>query len=501
MRIFPCCKCHGTPNGEPRRRRLRRDDGFTLFEVLIAAVVLVIGLTTLFGLLDTSLKAGAATRAREGATNLAREVLEDARTIPYAQLSPTSIVGDLQAMTGLASTSSPGWTIVRRGITYTVTASECSIDEAKDEYGKHVEPSGENPFCADSKTEGTEDSTPADLKRITVDVKWTAIGRSPGVHQVGTLTSAGEAPGLTAYGLQLEEPKVSTPLKPVIESPLTTTLTFAVSSPSGTKAMRWSLEGVVQSPDPVLKSGTTWTFSWPIPLPGVSDGTYQVSVQAIDATGVTGPPVSISVTLIRTVPAAVSGLRGGFNLIYESGSPSPKKVVELEWQANTERNVIGYRVYDPSPPGALVCPELESTLSTALSCIDKSPPLPTAANLTYTARALYRDAKGVVQQGPPGSLTVSPTSVVPPNTPTELGLKKNPDGSVTLTWKAPVGLPEVTFYRIYRESTNYTSRYDVTSSGTVTSYVDTNAEVAHSYWVTAVDANLTESSPLGPKTG
>jgi hypothetical protein len=32
-------------------------------------------------------------------------------------------------------------------------------------------------------------------------------------------------------------------------------------------------------------------------------------------------------------------------------------------------------------------------------------------------------------------------------------------------------------------------------------YIDTDAEVAHAYWVTAVTANLTESGPpLGPVT-
>jgi prepilin-type N-terminal cleavage/methylation domain-containing protein len=498
MRISSCCKCEGPPSGRQRFGRLQRDAGFTLFEVLIASVVLAVGLGSLFGLLDTSLKGAASTRAREGATNLAREILEDARTIPYAQMSPTSIVGQLQAMRGLATTSSPGWTVLQRGITYTVTARVCYVDDPKDGYGKHVEPSGANPFCADSNVEGTEDATPADLKRISVDVKWAALGRAPDVHQVETLTSAGEAPGLTAYGLHLEEPFAST--APVIsEEPVSKTLTFAVSAPTGTTAMRWSLEGIVQSPDPVFKAGTTWTFSWTIPLPGVSDGTYQVSVQAIDATGVTGPPVSISVTLTRGNPTAVTGLRGGFNTINVGGTP--EKVVELQWQANTERNVIGYRIYGPSPGEALICPASPSTLSIALSCFDKNPPAPNSANLTYTAVALYRDASGAIRQGPPGAFTVIGGPPAAPNPAQKLELKKNADGSVTLTWEKPSSGPEVVFYRIYRGSQNYTSRYDVTASGTTTTYTDTDAEVTHSYWITAVDANLTESSFLGSVTG
>jgi type II secretory pathway pseudopilin PulG len=486
-----------------RRCRLGSEAGFTLFEVLVAAVVLIVGLTTLFGLVDTSLKASSTTRAREGATNLAREVIEDARTIAYAQLSPSSIVNQLQAMNGLADASSTtsGWQVKQRGITYTVTATECAIDDPHDGYGKHVS-GGENPFCNDAGeqeyTTGTEDHQPEDLKRVAVDVAWKVNGRTLSIHQAVTVSVAGGAPGLTPSGLHLETPIVMTPSEPVIsEEPVSKTLTFAVTSPTGTASMRWSLEGAAQSSAPVLKSGTTWNFSWSIPYPGVSDGTYQVSVQAVDATGVTGPPVSIPVTLIRGVPSAVAGLRGGFNTINVSATPT--KVVELQWQANTERNVIGYRVYNPS--GTLVCPASEATLSIAVSCIDFNSPSPTASNLTYTAVALYRNAAGTVLQGPAGSFKVVGGPPEAPKAPTGLSLTHNADGSITLSWTAPSGGPTVIFYRIYRGSTDYTSRYDLTPSGTTTTYTDTDAVATHTYWVTSVDANLTESAFAGPVSG
>jgi hypothetical protein len=500
------------PRPRPRRVGPRADDGFTLFETLIAAVVLVIGLTSLFGLLNTSLKASSATRSREGATNLAREILEDARTIPYGQISPPDIVKELQEMHGLANESGGAtWQISRRGTTYTITASECAIDDPKNGWGKHINGFGENPFCKDAgekewvaseAAEGkTEDQQPENLKRITVDVTWAATGRSPDVHEVSTLSAAGEAPGLTAGNLHLEAPSagVGEPTKPVItEQPISNVLTFAVSAPSATTAMRWSLEGIAQTPAPVKKAETTtWNFSWSIPYPGVSDGTYQVSVQAIDATGVVGPPVSISVTLIRGKPAAPAELRGALNEVYVEGVK--KMVAELQWRANSERNVIGYRVYNPKKE--LVCPKLEATLSTATSCIDFNPPLPSTSSLTYSAFALYRDANGVVQKGAEATVAVAGEPLVKPSVPAKLELTKNPDGSVTLTWPAATGSPAASFYRIYRGSTNYTSRYDVaTGTGTVT-YNDTDAEVTHSYWVTAVTANLTESEFVGPVTG
>ena len=91
-------------------------------------------------------------------------------------------------------------------------------------------------------------------------------------------------------------------------------------------------------------------------------------------------------------------------------SGTAKKVVELKWQANAERNVIGYRVYNPSK--TLVCPENLATLSLALTCIDFNPPSPTAANLTYTVVALYRKAEGEalsteLSESPAASFTVA----------------------------------------------------------------------------------------------
>ncbi len=512
MPIIFCRKHKESPGGERGHALLRQDDGFTLVEVLMAAVILIVGITALFGLLDSSVKASFQTRAREGATSLARQILEDAHTIPYAQLSPSSITGQLQEMHGLAdaSSSTSGWQVVQRGITYTVTASECSIDDPKDGYGKHVNSAGENPFCADSSTEGTEkeDPQPEDLKRITVKVTWVAQGRSPEVRQALTLTAAGEAVGLSASELKLSAPAVSSPTAPVITSePAGKELTFTVTAPTGTTSVVWSLEGVKQSPAPTFVSGTTWTFSWPIN--GLSDGTYQVSAQAVNATGVTGPPVSISVVLIRGTPAAPKGIQGGFNTINVSGTA--KKVVELKWQANAERNVIGYRVYRPN--GAtkeLACPESSSTLSLALTCIDFNPPAPNAANLKYEVVALYRKAEGevlsnAVSESPATGFTVVGGEPPPagPNVPEgPLSLVKNADGSVTLKWSAPkAGGAAVSFYRIYRGSTNYTGRYDVTASGATTEYIDTDATETHTYWVTAVSSSLTESPFLGPVSG
>ena len=478
-------------------------DGFTLIETLMASVVLIVGLLGLLGLLDVSVKASASTRSHEGATNLARETLEDARTIPYAQLSPTSIEGQLQAMNGLANaTSGSAWHIERRGFTYAVAVKECAIDDPKDGLAETHE---SGIFCEGQqewKAGGATDSTPEDLKRITAEVSWTIRGRSSSVKQVETLAEAGQATGLNASELRLKStaPEVEAqthPSEPVITKAKAEYLTFSVSAPTSATAMIWSLNGTVQTPAPTLSKGTEWTFTWG-PITGVSDGTYQVSTQASNSTGVLGPPVTISVKLIRGAPAAPKGAKGGFNQLYNGGSLT--EVAELQWQANSELDVIGYRVQKVNAGGKEeeVCPG-GGALSLATSCIDFSPPARTApeAQRTYSIGALYLNPEGAVREGAKASFVLG-SAPETPNAPSGFKLTKEENGSVRLEWAAPSGGPAVAFYRIYRGSKNYTSRY---ATAFATNYLDTGANETHEYWVTAVSSTLTESAFVGPVTG
>ncbi|HEY4428822.1 MAG TPA: prepilin-type N-terminal cleavage/methylation domain-containing protein [Solirubrobacteraceae bacterium] len=501
--------------GHRRRPRPASEAGFTLIEVLVASVILAIGITALFALVDSSVKASFSTRAREGATSLARQVLEDAHTLPYSQMSPTSITEQLQGFEGLKpkQPAPAAWQVSQRGITYTISVKECAIDDPKNNYGEHTNAAGEKPFCNDPGEKewpavaGEEkDPLPENLKRITVDVTWVAKGRSPDVREVETLTAAGEAVGLSAYNLKLSQPTVKNPTAPLITEKAVTQLVFTVSSPKGTTGMIWSLEGSHQTPAPTEteSGGTGWTFTWPIT--GISDGTYKVTAQAVNATGVVGPPDTIAVTLIRGTPGGPSGIQGGFNTVNVGGKP--QRIAELQWHANSERNVIGYRVYDASHH--LICPASLSELSLAVTCADftvkSAEPQPSA---TYTVVALYRPvaANGetlsseLISEGSATSFTVVGGEPPPagPNAPENLKLVKNADGSVTLSWAAPKsGAGEVSFYRIYRGSSNYASRYDVTGA---TTYTDKDATEEHSYWVTAVNTKLTESAILGPVTG
>src|SRR5207247_3361045 len=89
------------------------------------------------------------TKGREGASSLARQVIEDARAIDFQQLSPNSLASDLQSQPGLEATpSSTGYTVRRRGFTFTIVASVCSLDDPRDGIGSHTGGS----FCTTGST-------------------------------------------------------------------------------------------------------------------------------------------------------------------------------------------------------------------------------------------------------------------------------------------------------------------------------------------------------------
>lgn len=496
---------------------LREEDGFTIIEALVAVIVLTVGLLAGYLLLNVAVHASAAVRARDGAVSLARQITEDARSIPYSQLSNATIVSQLQAMPGLASTSSSGspWTIVRNGVTYTVTATETTYNDSKD-------PSGQP--CSSA--------SPCDFKQVTATVGWTTYqGLHHQVSETATMTRAGQDPGPAATGLQLLQSQWGTtgitgsgPNAPVVTSSSVTSLQFQVTAPTGTTAILWSLNGAGQASwngSAPSGSSTTWVSApWSIPVSGSSpvyDGTYTVGAQAEDATGVLGPGVTIQVRLIRSVPSAPAVTGYGFNQnLMVSGTPTT--AAEFRWNPNPELNVVGYDVINPA--GTVICQTSTSTTypascgtsawcSTVNACVDLSPPSETASNLTYRISALYYDANNTLQQGTAQSVTLASGAPTAPATPTALAGTTQLDGSAILTWTPSSGGATASFYRIYRDGDNYTNRYDTiaaSSCSTTCTYHDINRSTSHSYWVTAVGgttpgSNMAESPPSNSWSG
>lgn len=391
--------------------RLRGSEGFTIVEVLVAAIVLASGLLTAMLALSVGVKTSYVTRARVGAINLEREVSEDARSIPYGQLTNSSVVSQLQAMPGLANQGAPGtWQITRRGVTYTVTATESDIAAVG---GKSVA-----------------------QKQVTVGVSWRVEGSSHSISEVSTISNLASGNALPT-GLELLTPFVST--QPQITNASTTQLTFQVTVPSGTTGVVWTVNGQqcqivgsnTTSPCTVSSSGTTVTSpTWNIS--GLSDGTYYVGAAAVDSTGAVGPSVRIPVQLIRGAPSAPTVTDYGFNPNLFTSAGTQSIVGELRWISSPEANVIGYDIFNPS--GTLLCQILNSgtypascgqnaaniwcergqvaatsgTSSSTWNCIDLSPSASDTSSLTYKIAALYYDSTGAVAAGPSTTATLQP---------------------------------------------------------------------------------------------
>jgi prepilin-type N-terminal cleavage/methylation domain-containing protein len=120
-------------------RAPRKDEsGFTLVEVLVAMTVMLTGVLGVATLVNTADSATGDSLAREGSTNLAREILERSRQVPYNSLGGSSASSLIRAkFTDETTTAGAGssWTITRRGITYTTSTTACRIDDPSDGSG------------------------------------------------------------------------------------------------------------------------------------------------------------------------------------------------------------------------------------------------------------------------------------------------------------------------------------------------------------------------------
>jgi prepilin-type N-terminal cleavage/methylation domain-containing protein len=452
------------------RRRAQR--GFTLIEVMAGSFVMVVGMLGSLALLHGAAGATVATTQSDAATNLARELVDQARSIPFAELEAATIAGRLQAMPNLADVSSAsGWQVVRSNTTYTLTATVCTVDDAGDGLGAH-----DSSFCAGGPAAGTADADPLDLRRVTATASWMRRAGVVNRTMIGLITRTGhpDAPAVTAI-------TSGTP------SPITTALTslgFTATTSSAAAAVYWSTDGGTQGP--ATGAGTSWSFSWPVS--SLVDGSYLVGAQALDGYGAPGAETSQTVVLNRYAPQAPTGLVAGRN----------GAAVEAEWNANPERDIVGYRVYRGLLPGVWLqqaCP-----LTTQTSCVDASPPgLSLLTSLFYGVAAVDRDPTGNLREGPKSTALNVNFLNSAPGAPSGLSALWAAGGAITLTWTPSAGDPNlgdsVHFYRIYRDGV----RYDRTALGTDTTWTDTGVgSGSHTYQVTAVDTHLAESAAAGP---
>lgn len=314
----------------PRHRAVWRvERGFTIIEVMIASLVLVVGALALVGLVDAANGATASNKKREAGTNLAREVIENAGTVAHDDVTPSRILPALQSRPGLADSSgAAGYTIARRDTTFTVAVDVCNLDDPHDGLGSHATGSDGVPFCPDSGAGGAADNKPGDYRRAKTTVTWSSEGVTKTVKQSSFVMppTGSDLPAVTTL--------IPSPSSP-ITSPSVENVDFTATTSSIPTGVSWSQDGTETGE--ASGSGLNWNFTWPIGTVagGLVDGDYVIGARGRTGGGSYGPAHAITMKLNRSTPAAPRNFVAGRN-----GS-----TVDSEWLANRERDIVGYRVY------------------------------------------------------------------------------------------------------------------------------------------------------------
>lgn len=481
--------------------RTTSEDGFTLVEVIVASAILLVGVLGALSMLNVANGATSQTQAREAATNLAREAIEATRAVPYPNMTPAQLQAELIAQPGLgdSSPSTPAWTVVRRNVTFTMTARVCSVDDGtvpSDGFGDHTGGS----FCPESVSTGTLDLNPDDYKRVSVTATWARAGRTYTATQEAVMNNPGSAFAPAIKTL------VASPVSPLTSGPgpgISQVIGFTATTSARPHDVRWALDGVDQRSAMLVTSDAThktWAFSWNVG--NLVDGTYRVSVEAFDQYGQAGPGRTYNMVLNRYAPLPPTGLIGGRNALWGT------EFAEFEWSPNPERDVIGYRVYrvvgdTPSSSDVVVCTTAVADAKPLTSCADES--APAAGEQHYYVVALATPRSGSLPEESPrpslaATLTVKAVNSRP-SAPEQVTVSPDADG-VRLSWLPSTDDGSIRMYRVYRDdNTSAAVRYDRSADGLATTFIDAaGATAPHRYWVTAVDDELAESE-FGPADG
>lgn len=459
---------------------MRSSEGFTLVEVMAAALVLVVGMLAIASVLQTGLAKTSLTRQRTEATNLAREITETARSASYASLTSAGAAAELQSENSvLATTSAGAWTVKRGLTTYTVAVGACTFDDPADRIADSTAAPADK--CANNPGGATGDSNGDDFRRLTFDVSWTAQGNAQTFTQTTLLANpaGGIGPRIVSFANAATVTSGNT-------------ATFDVTTtPAG--VVHWAADDGVSSSDAARVAGYTgWRITWPllgVASPGsVLDGTYTVTAQAFDDRGIAGDTKVAAVTINRSIPFAPTGFKGGRDT--RAGN-----WVDFEWNLNPERDITGYQVFWSGSDGDVgttddvrVCPGLSAgaakLANTVNSCQDTAPAVP--GSTKYHVVAL--DAASIGTQSTLQVAAAGPRPS-PPATLTVTGAN-----APVLTWTAPA-TGGATSYRVYRGGTAIADRQVRTPD---LSFTDGGASASARYYVTAVDAQFNESDPVGP---
>lgn len=484
------------------RTRIGSQRGFTLVEVMVAISVLLIGVLGTVSMIDTGNAMTSRTKAREGATALARSVLEISRGVPYRELTSARILEELDGRAGLADArpGSAGHQVDSVGFTYTVTPEVCLTDDPIDGLGEH----DEGAFCGDSDSlpggQSAGDRNADDYRRVVVRLQWGA-GSAPAesVRQTAVVTNPVGGLGPSVTSLTPDTPSV-TEIFSAVESASYDVTTSAVPA-----SVSWSVDGARLGV--ATGSGTAWSFEWdlgPVDDPIFVDCVYVVQAEAFDDKGRAGAAKALTVTLNRRRPFAPPHFAGGRNLNGDR--------VDLQWEPNRECDITGYRVYRGTDPGSMTT-QVTCADARATACVDET--APSGVALYYQVAATDTAAGNVVREGDRSAIvTVAPESdnAGPPDPPAGLTVctggtpgcndiegEPAPTGLPVLSWDESSDPDGIAFYRVYRDGATYADRLDVLFKvpDKPLVFIDATPGSAHSYRVSAVDELFGESALSG----
>lgn len=488
--------------------------GFTLVEVLVAIMILLVGVLGVVSMVEGANAVTSKTKAREGGTNVARSIIEVSRSIRYRDLTATELLDALSSRPGLSDVlpGVTGHTIKSRNVEYETTLTVCSLDDPQDGLGSHTGPVA---YCADSDVPAVgvnTDRNPDDYKRVRVTLTWSTRQVTHSITQTSAIINpvGGLGPSVTS----LVPTNVANTDPILLTAVVQNTLDFHVTTSSSAEGVKWSVGGEPRGT--ATGSSINWDFTWnldkPDGTPLYHDCTYIVQADAFDAQDRSGTPRARTVIVNRRAPVQPTGLGGGRN-----GSNG---FVDLQWVQNPECDVKGYRVYRSSTDGvlgsAITCIGETTDITEDIQCLDDPP----AGWQFYTVMALdLPNGSTTPREGTPSAqIPVGDPSGRPP-APTNVSLcvgdgstacvdaagDAAPVGMVVVSWDPSTDPDGIQFYRIYRDGTGFANRYDdffpsATAPGYAWFEFDSSGG-PHTYYVSAVDGTFTESVLSAPVTG
>jgi prepilin-type N-terminal cleavage/methylation domain-containing protein len=480
------------------RRPVSDSAGFTLVEVMVAILLLSIAVLGTLALADGANRSTTRTKAREGATNVARDVVEAVHAVPWAELTPSTAEARVKAIAGLADSdaSKAGWQITRRETAYTVALSVCTVDDAADGFAT----SRDSTFCAvTGSSSKPADTNPNDYRRATLTISWTDQNGPRTLTQTTLVTNVDNGPAVATI-----EASSLSGQSPYLYTGTGTSIAFNVTTDQPAGNVDWFVSGTKMGA--ATGSATSWSFAWPIGVatrgqangtpscsPGGSgtlDGTYFVGAQGFATAEKSAGLRASTVALNRCSPIAPAALAAGASTAH--GKP------ELQWEQNAEDDIAGYRVYrsvNSSGPYLQVAAGSCAGLLKKASCLDTDPTIATLAiAYHYRVYAVDRDSAGALREGDPASAaTVAGNQ--PPTTPS---VSSGGTGS-TLEWPSstdPDSGDTVDYYWVYRDGQQIGDRWDAVDhvSGGLSWTDPEPSDGPADYRVTAVDSRGNESA-------